>query len=163
MHGRDHRPGGADPIPGVGSTGARIQRLNSPQTTANNTNTDVLYDTVDFDTADMADLSAPDRLTVQIPGVYLVMFQVVYASNATGRRIGAITINYLYSGTLFGSNASLSLNAISGGKTSVPVSAVFFLSQGDFIASGAFQASGGNLTIDPGTNVFLSAYLLGAT
>ncbi len=149
--------------------GARIE-ASVTQSVTTNTNTDLVYDTVNFDTDGMANLGADARkLTVNTPGLYLLTCETVYPFNTAGRRINVISYNQFYStGGPFPSNIYVadSRNAIwsdqaNGPRTNCLSVGMFKANSGDFFASGTFQASGVNLSANGFRNTFLSALLIG--
>lgn len=168
-------------FPGVGGgasggiqalVGARIE-AHAPQSIATSTTTDVVYDTVAFDTDGMANLAANSRiLTISTPGLYLIVCETTWDANTAGRRLNGITVNgYTSGGSPF--LATDSRNAIftppaSPGHTPNTSVGVFNLAAGDFVASGCLQGSGGSLNcngLQAGSNQdnFLSALLIGST
>lgn len=164
---------------GVGSgqlqkfIGARIQ-ASSTQSVPTNTNTDLVYQGVLYDTDGMANLGADARiLTVNTAGIYLVVAETIWPWTAasTGRRINVVTWNEFYSSNPIPSNAQASDTKMAtwqsdgtGGPTpyTTNTSVGFFVAAvGDFFASGGFQASGGSLAANGITNCFLAASLVG--
>lgn len=150
--------------------GARIEAHN-PQAVSTATNTDVVYDSVAFDTDGMVNLGANSRiLTVNTSGLYLVVCETTWDANNAGRRLNGITVNgYTSGGAPF--LATDSRNAVftpvaSPGHTPNTSIGVFSAVAGDFFASGCLQGSGGNLNcngLQAGSNQdnFLSALLIG--
>jgi hypothetical protein len=154
--------------------GARIQ-ASSTQTIGDTTNTDLVYQSVAFDTDGMANLASDARvLTVNTAGLYVVVCETIWAWTAAsaGRRINAVTHNEFFSSGPFPANLSSSdtrmpiwQNDGTGGPTPYTTNTsvgLFVASAGDFFASGAYQASGVNQTANGLTNCFLSALLMGA-
>ena len=145
--------------------GARIQAT-STQSVPNSANTDLVYQSVLFDTDGMANLGADNRiLTVNTAGLYLVVCCTQWAFNTAGRRINVGTHNEFYSsGSIpdLDSQAS-NVNAIwtGNGRSSNTSVGIYNAAAGDFFASGAFQGSGGNLNANGFANCFLSAVAIG--
>jgi hypothetical protein len=175
-------------FPGIGAggggslqafVGARIEALGSAQTVATDTLTDLVYQTVTFDTDGMANLAGDDRkLTVNTAGLYLVTCQANWAweSGSAGIRQTYITQNgYLSSGgyTESATDSRMAIWAPFSGAhpnnsphTVTTASGIFSAQAGDFFASGGVQESGANLIVNgPTGNVtgdcFLAAALLG--
>jgi len=153
--------------------GARIQ-AGSTQTIATVTNTDLVYQTVYFDTDGMANLAADNRkLTVNTAGLYVVVCETVWAWTAasSGRRINVVIQNGLYSSggipTQFQSSDSrmpIWTADGTGGPTPYTTNTsvgLFQAATGDFFSSGCYQASGVNQTANGLSNCFLSALLIG--
>lgn len=155
--------------------GARI-RASSTQTVADNTLTDLHYQTVEFDTDGMASLGANDRiLTVNTPGMYLVLCETTWIYNSAGRRINQIVKNGYYSAGALpdAGDSRMAVWAPVGGDgagnphTPNIAAALFSCVAGDFFSSGCLQASGGALDCNGfssgtgGSNCFLSAVAIG--
>ena len=150
--------------------GARIE-AHAAQAVATATATDVVYDTVAFDTDGMANLAGDSRkLTVNTPGLYLVVCETTWDANTAGRRLNGITVNgFISGGAVF--QATDSRNAIftpvaSPGHTPNTSVGIFSAVAGDYFASGCLQGSGGNLNcngLQAGSNQdnFLSAIAIG--
>jgi hypothetical protein len=146
--------------------GARLQAL-ATQSIPNNTNTNLTYTDVLFDTDNMADLGADARiLTVQTPGLYLVICETIFVPNATNRRINVIIRNDFYSSGSFPTEDHVSdgRQAITdaGARTNCLSVAIFQAEIGDFFSSGAFQLSGAALNANGLANCFFAALLIGA-
>lgn len=151
--------------------GARIQAT-STQSIPDSSNTDLVYDTVLFDTDSMANLGADNRkLTVNTGGLYLVICETTWAPNDAGRRINVAVHNGFYSS---GSIPSQDSQASEGpavwtpqgagmGRTQSSCSGLYLASAGDFFSSGAFQGSGVSINANGFANCFLAALLIGAT
>lgn len=165
-------------FPGLGNGGSgALQRLvgarieaRATQAIADNTASDLTYDTVEFDTDGMANLGANNRiLTVNTPGWYLIVCCLSYPYNNAGRRIGQILKNEYYSSNppIGETTAGSSVNAIwtplsvGGTLTTVTVVAIMDAVAGDFFASGTLQESGGSLNVNGHPNDYLAATLMG--
>ena len=159
-------------VPAV--VGARIE-AQTAQTIPNATPTDLVYDTVAFDTAGMVNLGADDRiLTVTVAGLYLVQCSTQWIYNGTGGRLNNVTHNAYYAplGSSVGGDERPAVWASpiggSGGSphTSNSVVTTIDASVGDFFASGCGQYSGASLVCNGPANGqinnYLSAILLGA-
>ena len=149
--------------------GARILAT-SAQTVAANTDTDLHYNAVDFDTDGMADLGSDNRkLTVQTAGLYIVICQTGWVYDSSGRRINGIihnnfvSVSHAFDATSGGMAvwAPVGGDGFGGPRTACSTVALFQASAGDFFSSGAFQASGGNLNCNGQVDDYLSAILLG--
>lgn len=172
-------------FPGLGGGGAtgHLQALigarilaTATQTVAASTQTDLVYQTVDFDTDGMANLGSNNRiLTINTPGLYLVMCQTDWVYNSAGRRLNQIVRNGYYgSGALPDAGDSrMAIWAPVGGDglgnphTTNLAAALFDCVAGDFFSSGCLQASGAALNCNGlstgtgGRNSFLSAVAIG--
>lgn len=141
--------------------GARIE-MHGSQTVNNATNTDLTYDTVAFDTAGMVNLATDARkLNVVTGGLYLVCCERAWQVNPTNRRLVGLTQNSLYAsgGTLIVDDARLAITG--GGQTTNGFATIVSCVAGDFLASGANQDSGVNLTTGGGAPDYFAAILLG--
>lgn len=164
-------PGLARNISGstVAVVGARIEAT-STQNISNTTNTDLNYQTVDFDTGGFANLGSDARkLTVPTTGLYLVMAEVFWAYNNAGRRLAAITHNGFYS-ALSPAVADDSRTAIwppVGGDgfgnphTTNLICGLVHANAGDFFASGCVQNSGSTIVVNGNTTAYLAVILMG--
>ena len=164
---------------GVGGTaevvGARIEATVA-QTIPDSTATDLVYDSVAFDTAGMANLAADSRiLTVTVSGLYLLTCSTIWTYNGAGGRLNNVTHNAYYapaaSSVAGDSRPAVWASPIGGiagapRTTNTAVTTVDALA-GDFFASGCGQYSGGNLNCNGvqngNVNNYLSAILLGRT
>src|SRR5215469_760366 len=129
--------------------GARIE-AHAAQSVSDSTNTNIVYDTVAFDTGGMANLGSDNRiLTATTTGYYLVTCATTWSHNNAGRRINGITHNGLYaSGAPFVAASSIMpvWDPFGGTQGSSNLSVnLFFANAGDTFASGCFQASGAAL------------------
>jgi hypothetical protein len=142
--------------------GARIE-MHATQTVNNATNTDLTYDTVAFDTAGMANLGSDARkLTVVTSGLYLVCCERAWQVNGTNRRLIGLTQNNFYGsgGALIVDDARLAITG--GGQTTNGFATLVSCTAGDFLATGANQDSGVNLTTGGGASEYFAAILIGA-
>lgn len=111
----------------------------------NTLTTVTLPDTEDFDVGDMHSVSSnTDRLTVPTDGdgVYLVIGQVSWALNSSGRRI--LTLGKNGSAITGAGNTSL---PDTGGSTTHGFTHMVELVAGDYVSMSAQQTSGGALNI----------------
>jgi hypothetical protein len=155
----------------VAVVGARIQAT-ATQSIPDSSNTDLVYDTVLFDTDGMANLGSDNRiLTVNTAGLYIVICETTWAPNDAGRRINVAVHNAFYSG---GSVPSQDSQASEGpavwnpqggglGRTQSSCTGLYLAAAGDFFSSGAFQGSGTSINANGFNNCFLSALLVGTT
>lgn len=127
----------------VVSVGALVQLPNtSPQSIpTGGTGAFISFTTVQFDTNGMFSAGAPDRLTCQVPGSYLVVGSPSFVTNGVGDRFGTLSLNAnpVTSLAFFGGPAPA--GAFWGCQLAVVVS----LNVGDFIGMRAGQTTGGNL------------------
>lgn len=140
--------GGSSATPGQVFVGARIENQGG-QSVPNATNTDRHFDAVIFDTDNMVDLGANDRIiTINTAGIYLIVTEANFAVNANARRICQIYVNGYYSaGTGLGvGNFSIQAVTDANARTAVPAVALYQFSAGDFVSGGVYQQSGGALT-----------------
>jgi len=151
--------------------GARIQAT-STQSVSDATNTNLVYQSVLFDTDGMANLASDARkLTVNTAGLYLVVCQTVWAANGAGRRINVALHNALYTDASIPAVDSQSderpavWNPVTAslGRTSNTCTGVYQASVGDFFSSGGYQGSGAALNANGFANCFLSALLIGTS
>lgn len=155
--------------------GARIIAT-STQTVNDSTQTDLVYQSVDFDTDGMANLGSNNRiLTINTPGLYLVLCQTDWPYDSAGRRLNQIVKNGYYgAGALPDAGDSrMAIWAPVGGDgagnphTTNLAAALFDCVAGDFFSSGCLQASGAALNCNGfgsgggGRNSFLSAVAIG--
>ena len=157
--------GGLSPGHEQAFVGARIQAT-ATQSVTSGVNTDLVYQSVLFDTDGMANLAGDDRiLTVHTAGLYLVVCETVWAFNTAGRRINTALRNGFYSagGIPDVDSAADNQNAIwtGSGRTGNTSVGIFQAAVGDFFSSGGFQGSGANLNANGFGNCFLSALLIG--
>lgn len=122
--------------------GARVLS-GSNQQIATNTNTIVTFNTsVYVDDWQMWDGAVPNRLTIQVPGVYLVGCSIAFAANATGVRevfLRSDGVNVL------AYDSRLSVGAAR--PTRMTVVAEEYFQGGDYIQAIAFQNTGAALDI----------------
>lgn len=152
MPGADAEPGipgltGPAGAAGAGSAfvGAAAYKLTGDLTIADATFTAVAFDTNDFDTSSIHSTSVnPTRFTIPSDGKYQVMFEGLFAPNATGQRVTKILKNGttdLIGGGFFAGNPSGTWG------TSIVLSNVYPLLAADYIEMIVYQNSGGNLTM----------------
>lgn len=153
IHGRDHRPGGADPIPFTAIdlvlVGAGASRpYTAPQAIPTGFGVTAVTLTVeDFDTEDIFDVGQPTRLTIQRPGVWLFTGSAQFVTNATGGR--QVQIRKNGTTTVLQSASAPPPDIYWAGSIVVYASA----EAGDYFELVVSQTSGGNL--DTG-NCFLT-------
>ena len=133
-------------------------RQSSGQSISNTTQTDLTFDTEDFDT-DGYHSTATNTNRITIPtgksGYFLVSARTAFGANTSGTRInwliknGATYLSTVYVGAAVADN------------TSVVTSAIISLVAGDYIAINAYQTSGSTLTTatDQGKTNFSIQYL----
>lgn len=120
---------------------AFVSRAGS-QTLTTGTPAKISFTSEDLDPANMVNLGAnPTRVTIVEPGIYSVYGTGEFATNATGDRRLAFTVNG--GATLFGTERSATANA-----TPTPCAKdILLLVPGDYIELDAFQNSLGDLGI----------------
>lgn len=153
--------------------GAMIRASAAGQNIPDNTDTDLTYASVEYDTDSMANLGSDDRiLTVNTEGYYLVQCGTIWGYNNSGRRINLIFQNDYYSNPLAVSKVADSRmepwdpfpgEGVGGGADNLCFR-VLQASVGDFFSSGVFQNSGATINCNSGSGnaaAFLSASLIG--
>lgn len=149
--------------------GASIEAT-SPQTIPDGVTTDLQYQSVLFDTGGMANLGSDNRkLTVQTPGLYIVLLEVgwPYSSPSAGRRLAGITMNGFSASPQIGGDSRMPIWAPVGGSgggaphTTNSVTVLAAGNAGDFFASNVQQASGASQTVSDSSNTTMSAILVG--
>ncbi len=113
----------------------------SLQTVNNASTTGINFDTVVEDSWDMFTASS-DRLTVPTDGVYLFTCSVTWAANATGQRRLNLRKNSTTSTIVSGD-----FYPVAGVDTDTFVSAMFKMSEGDYVDAQVRQTSGGTLDV----------------
>lgn len=113
------------------------------QTIAHNTVTAIEFPTEEQDTEDLHSTTVnTSRITIKVPGVYLVTGGLRIAANATGRRILRVLLNGETVAPAHEHPASNEINRISVIVVAVCATA------GDYLEMAFQQTSGGNLDID---------------
>ena len=113
----------------------------SSQSIANNSVTIIELDSETFDTDTIHDNSTNNsRLTAKTAGVYVIIGQVIFATNGTGRRL--LRIQYNGSTVIAGQEWDVNQND----ETSMVVSTIYKLDANDYVEMYAFQSSGGALS-----------------
>jgi hypothetical protein len=117
------------------------------QSIPNNTTTALSFNTDRYDTDTIHDpVTNNSRLTCKTAGVYSIVANVGFASNATGAR----NVNILLNGTAV--IASILSPAINGLVTRLIVSTQYPLAVNDYVEVFAFQNSGGSLNTEQTAN-----------
>lgn len=117
------------------------QSVNSATLTA------LTFDSDAYDTNSIhSTVSNTSRLTCNQAGIYLVMANTAYATNATGERYAAIRKN----GATY--IAQQNATAITGDTTFCFVAATIQMAKNDYVESIAYQSSGGALNVVGGSN-----------
>ena len=83
----------------------------------------------------------PERITVNVDGVFLITASIRFGMDGTGYREVAISKN----GTKERYDAR---NAISTGWTNITINGIFELSSGDYVEIEVYQTSGGSLNVN---------------
>ena len=127
----------------VGFAGACAVSRTTSFTVANAADTVVSWSSANYDNNSMFSAGTPNRITVNIAGIYIVTATFAWPSNSTGERIGWIQLN--------GSNSVRWGNrrggAWSSGPTEFSITAQINCVAGDYIQAGVYQSSGGNLDL----------------
>ena len=130
----------------------RVYDIGTAQTISNTTPTVVTFDTEEYDRWGMHNTSSNSgRLTVVVPGIYLLEACTQYVANATGGRTG--TINHFNSSDvrrarLAGADQAAHPTAV----TTVGVVGYSLVAAvGDYFISETIQSSGGDLDLVPAT------------
>lgn len=126
------------------SIGPRAYRTTNLSVTTS-TDTTVTWEAVDGDTlSSWSSVTNPSRLTIKVPGRYIVVASMRWASNGTGFRTGEIKVN---GSTIIGRHAQAFAAAGSPTQytiTSMPWTAAI----NDYVELVAWQNSGGALNLD---------------
>ncbi len=125
--------------------------------------TPVVYNADAMDRWGMHDISSnTDRLTIRVPGIYLLHANIIFVSNATGiRRL--VLEAYNAADSLLNRYAFQSFTAVNGDTTGVNVYAFTeYLTVGDFLRVKALQTSGGDLDSGSATSSNASPNSFGA-
>lgn len=133
---------------------ARITKA-AAQSIPNNVLTASAFDTVTFDSAGMASLSAV-RLTAPVDAIYLAAGAVGWATNGTGVRLMNL---YKPGGILIQSNV---VTPAASDPTRQNLSDTVFLKRGEYIEASVYQNSGGVLGTEAAMSMsltFLTNYL----
>ena len=123
---------------------------------------DVTWDSESFDTASIHDTSTnTERFTLVRDGLWLVVAQVVFASNSTGDRLGRLLLNGVGGAPL----SQVNLHTASGNTTRFTVQTLVYTSTTtDYVGLQVYQDSGGALNLSGGSaaSTSLSVVWLGA-
>lgn len=123
------------------------------QALSNSTATNVVFDTDVYDRWGMHNTSTnTNRLTVQVPGIYIISASLEFAVNATGQRAYSI---------LQFNSSDVERTNLAGGSVDAPaavlgtrmatVTTSLVADVGDYFVLDAFQNSGGDLDITAAT------------
>lgn len=115
---------------------------------ATGANTGLTFDGERYDPNGMHSTSTnTGRITISVPGIYLVIADIRFAANATGRRTGYLQINAT---TVIG---RIVVPVNSGTVvTEMIVAAMYQFAAGDYVEAYVFQDSGGNLNVEASAN-----------
>lgn len=118
---------------------ARVRR-SADQSIASGGEAKVLtFNTEDYDTDSIHDNGAPSRLTCQTAGLYLIIGQAEWQSNASGHRSLIIRLN--------GTTPIAISKDIAAGPNGQVVMTTWLLNVGDYVELTAYQDSGTNLNV----------------
>lgn len=127
----------------------RVYR-DSAQTIPNDTNTGITFNLERFDNDEIHSTTAlTGRLYAVVSGVYLIIGQVPWTANATGRRIVWVLLN---------STTNIGEHSLSPGTFAMvmPVVTLYSLTAGDYVDLFVKQISGGNLDVLTGSEFMMA-------
>jgi hypothetical protein len=134
---------------------ARVRRITSGQSIANNTTIKLSFQSENFDTADLhSNTVNPTRLTAPKPGLYQVNAGVVWQNNASGSRE-----LWLLSGGSPGAWSQIHSTLASGPRQTV--SDLISLPAGGFVEALVRQTSGGSLLASQSSSTFMAMTWVG--
>ena len=132
-------------ILGLTQTLPFCQLHRTTQSINNNSSTGITdYEVILHDLTGMYSGSGTD-VTITIPGVYLVVSEAHFASNATGVRSIETLINHTGTGYFLGGEL---VPAASGQPTQVNATMMYSLAATDTVEMVVYQNSGGSLNVD---------------
>lgn len=127
--------------------GARVYN-SAAETIANNTLTALTFDSERYDNGGLHEsVTHPSRLTAVKAGKYLISAHIMWANNATGKRMLHLALN----GTTYLAS-DIRAAAISE-YLAISVNTVHHLAATDYVEAMVYQNSGGNLDVLANTNV----------
>ena len=138
--------GATAPEWGSGLFGAKVTRMSSDQTIANNTDTAVSFDTEEYDDGGFFDSGSPTKFTITESGIYLFGASVQYDINTSGIRNIQLTKN---ASTWIAKNT---ISVATGGGGNMSITSLVSLAAGDYVTTVVNQTSGGNLAILSGAH-----------
>jgi hypothetical protein len=132
-------------ITGAGQPACRLTKSGT-QTLATGAVVAISFDVETFDVGGCHSGGSPTRLTVPTggDGIYLINASIVYTSNVTGVRLGALLKN---AATGLG---SITQDTVFGDITCLQVTAIAQLVAGDYVEIFGYQTSGINLDVTTG-------------
>jgi len=122
------------------AVGAHITRA-TDQTIASGNSTAISFNSVRFDPLGMFAAAQPTRLTCRVSGVYLLIGQISFNQNSSGRRVSILRRG----GSL--QIALQTANGYSDAPSHVIASTLVQMEEGEYIELLAYQSSGGNLAV----------------
>lgn len=128
------------------TTGAEVRKT-ATQSIPGSTWTPISWDAEEYDDAGHWSSAAPTRITFEEAGRYLVLPNLIFASNSTGNRLWRAIRN----GDQARELAEDSIDAPPGFQARISGSLIVNAAAGDYIEIEAFQDSGGNLNLDSGS------------
>lgn len=129
---------------------ARVSN-NAVQSIANNTLTALSFNSETYDTDVIHDNATnSSRLTCKTAGVYQIIANVTFASNATGYR--RVLLHFNGGGDI----AEVIVSAVSGVTTSISATSDYLLAVNDYVEVKVQQNSGGALDVNAGSNTTFS-------
>lgn len=130
-------------LPTPGSLVARIRQGTTAQTFTTAVADFIDFDTVDYDPWGGFTPGTPDRYTFQFAGSFMCNGRIVWATNATNRRVALINVNGTTSGT--GTIGGASIQAAGTGTTQCGGVGTYIATPGEYVGLRGIQNSGGNL------------------
>ena len=134
--------------------GARVQRDTAITIPSASASTVLSYDTTDFNVGGVFDTTKPTRMTAPVAGRYLITASVRWDSNANGRRVVALNVNYPATGW-----AQIARSSVSGYWATTPAfypeqtaQAIYKLNAGDYAEVWVAQDSGSTLDLMVGVD-----------
>jgi hypothetical protein len=130
------------PISAPISVGARVFLSVAP---SSNPDVTISFDTKEYDTDGIFNLSHPTRLTCNTAGIYLIIGSVGWAPNVTGIRSIQIQLN---AGLTVIARLDFQAVSAAGFSTTASISTSYKLAVGDYVQLYAYQGSGGALLLN---------------
>jgi hypothetical protein len=140
-HNKSHAHDNADGSGFIQGVGARVYR-NVDQNISNNTDTILNFNSERYDTATFHDNTTNNsRLTAPVTGIYVIFFNIEFAANSVGNRLGLLLVN--------GTNLIGCVNNEPEGSTITRLncSVLYQLTAGDYVEVQVRQSSGGVLAV----------------
>jgi len=144
-----HHVAWATPAAGGGTVPAARVYHNTTQTVANTTLTWIVFNSERFDTDTIHDTSTnTGRLTCKTAGTYLIVGNFSFPLNFNGSRQIRIRLN----GATIIAITAMTPTSSAATDADMEVSTIYALAVNDYVELGAYQTSGGTLTIAANAN-----------